>query len=164
MDKKKNKLLVLALSASLAATYLSYEHVYTPTYEVLTHDKAYASYSKGKVYIGNAKFLEKLTGVSDDDILVLDERDDDDPNFKIYNSCRITNKDERNEILEILCQYEKDYPSNWNRTIESLRLEWFAHNFFYFFDYQTHRTTDVDLNNGDEKIYDNSLLRRILKL
>ena len=94
----------------------------------------------------------------------MDERDDDDPNFKIYNSCRITNKDERNEILEILCQYEKDYPSNWNRTIESLRLEWFAHNFFYFFDYQTHRTTDVDLNNGDEKIYDNSLLRRILKL
>ena len=60
MDKKKKKLLVLALSASLAATYLSYDHVYTPTYEVLTHDKAYASYSKGKVYIGNAKFLESL--------------------------------------------------------------------------------------------------------
>ena len=164
MNKCQKKLIALAVSASLAAAYVSYDHVYTPTIEVLTDDKAYASYSKGKVYIGKAEFLESLTGLSDDDILVLDERDAPDPDFKIYNSCRVTSRDERNEILEILCQYERDFPSNWDRTIESLRLEWFAHNFSHFFDYQTHRTTDVDLNNADEEVYNNVLLRKILKL
>ena len=45
-----------------------------------------------------------------------------------------------------------------------MRVEWIMHNISYFFDYERHRTTDVDLDNNDEKVYNNTILRKILKL
>lgn len=165
MNKNQKKIVVLAVATSLAVASVSCEHIYAPNIELFNKDsKAYGKYSKGNVYIGSAEFLEGLTGLSDCDILVLDERDAEDPNFKIFNSCKITSREERNEILEILMKYEEEFPSNWDRTIESLRLEWFAHNFFHFFNYNLDSTTDVDLNNKDEEVYNKDILRRILRL
>ena len=84
--------------------------------------------------------------------------------MKIYSSYRIDDRDLRNEILEVLCRYEECYPSPWDRTIESMRLEWLMHNYSYFFNHETNRTEDVDLNNKEEEYYDNPILRRMFKV
>lgn len=165
MNKTKKKLIVLALGLSLVGSYLNYDQLQTPTCIFCEEDdKAFARYSKGKVYIGSKSFLASLDSVNENDILVEDNRNDDDPDMKIYNSCKVTDKWDRYEIINILCMYEKMNPSEWNRTPSSLKVEWFAHNFFYYLNYQTHRTTDVDLNNEDEDVYDHKLLQLLLKL
>ena len=82
----------------------------------------------------------------------------------ICNSCNIRDKDIRNEILEVLCCYEEMYPSRWDRTIESMRLEWFYHNVSYYLNYKVSHSSEVDLNNGDEERYDNKVLSRILRI
>ena len=45
-----------------------------------------------------------------------------------------------------------------------MRLEWYIHNLIHDFTPETDHSTDVDLNNSDEQIYDIKVLRRILKL
>ena len=42
-----------------------------------------------------------------------------------------------------------------------MRLEWLMHNLSFLFNYQQHRTEDVDLNNADEELYDNKLLQKV---
>lgn len=165
MNKTKKKLIVLALSASLALSFLTYDQLHTPTCILCEEDdKAFARYNKGKVYIGSKEFLASLDSVTIDDILVEDNRDAIDSNMKIYNSCKVDDNRDRNEIINILCMYESMYPSSWNRTPGSLKLEWYAHNFFYHLNYQVYRTTDVDFNNADEKIYNKKILQLLLKL
>lgn len=159
----KKMLLMGALLGIL--TYHGIDYQYHPNIEILDQDDdAFARYSKGKIFIGSQDYLDKLKNVGEYDVLVLDEREGEDPDFKIYNSYLITDKEVRNEILEVLCKYEECYPSDWDRTIESMRLEWLMHNFSYVFNYETNRTTDVDLNNKDEEVYQNPLLRKIFKL
>ena len=163
--KTKRKILAVASAVLIGVTYYNIDHVYHPTYEILQEQKAFASYSKGKIYIGDDDFLNSLTDLCEDDILVCDERFyEKDPNMKIYSSYRITDKNIINEILEVLCYYEECYPSPWERTIESMRLEWYVHNLSYIFDHRRDRVTDVDLNNKDEKKYNDEFLRKILKL
>ena len=162
--KKRNKIIALGALAALLA-YHGIDYQYTPNYEIYDeNDDAFGRYSKGKVYIGNTEYLESLKNINEDDILVLDHRYGENPFMKVYNSNIITDKEVRNEILEVLCEYEKCYPSPWDRTIESMRVEWLMHNVSYFFDYESHRTRDVDLDNNDEHNYDNILYRKILKL
>ena len=84
--------------------------------------------------------------------------------MKIITSYTITDKNIRNEILEVLCRYEELHPSPWDRSIESMRLEWLAHNISYLFHNQRHRTADVDLDNNDEKYYKKSIFNKILKI
>ena len=142
-----------------------YKHNYKPNYTILGDEyDAYARYSNGYVYIGDEDYLNSLENISPNDVLVLDERNLRDSNMAIYNSYVISNKDERNEILEILCEYEKEYPSNWDRSIESMRLEWFCHNICCYMNYKTDHTSEVDLNNNDEDTFNNKVLSRILKL
>ncbi len=168
--KKKNKKVTLLkrtfiVGALLALlTYHCIDYQYQPTYEILDEcDEAFARYSKGKIYIGSKKYLSNLKNVNEDDILVEDLRDTENPDFKIHNSYLITDRNIRNEILVVLCEYEKCYPSNWDRTIESMRLEWLAHNLSYIFNYEQHRTMDVDLDNNDEIYYNNKVLQKVLK-
>lgn len=160
--KKKNKRKLLILGSLVALlTYSLIEYKYNPNYEVLeTCDDAYIRYSNGKVFIGSEQYLRNLTDLQDGDILVEDLRDASDPNFRIYDSYKVKDKNDRDEILEILCRYEECHPSNWNRTIESMRLEWLMHNISYYFNYDTKRTTDVDLNNNDELLYNDDLIKK----
>lgn len=142
-----------------------YKHNYKPNYKILGKgEEAYASYSNGLVYIGDKEFLDNLHDLNENDVLVLDHRYGDDPNMEIYNSYIFNDKDIRNEILEIICCYEKEYPSEWDRSIESMRLEWFCHNISWYFNYKTDHTSEVDLDNDDEVKYDQKILSRILKL
>ena len=168
MDKKQLKRKLLAISASLVilASYYNVDHVYNPTYEIMDENSngPFACYSCGNIYIGSRSYLNSLSNINENDILVEDQRFTEDPNMKIYSSYRIHDKDIRNEILEVLCLYEECYPSPWDRSIESMRLEWFMHNLSYEFNNQTHRTQDVDLDNAEEEYYDNPVLRKIFKV
>lgn len=110
-------------------------------------------YNSGTIYIGDEKYLETIKEIGIYDVLVLDNRNMDDPNFRIYDSYRIIDPDIREEIIEGLLLYEKEYPSKWNRTKNSLIREWAAHNLMYRLGYKQGRTTDVDLNNKDEETY-----------
>jgi hypothetical protein len=82
----------------------------------------------------------------------------------IRNSYNINDKDIRNDILEVLCIYEEMYPSNWDRSIESMRFEWFCHNAAYYVNYKVDDAYEVDLNNNDESKYDSKVLRRIFRI
>jgi len=165
-NKKKwrRRMLIAGMTIALL-TYGGYEHFYVPQYEIMDESsQAFATYSQGRIFIGNIRFLASIKDLQKGDILVLDQRHNDDPNMKIISSYEINDKDIRNEILEVLCRYEEKYPSEWDRTIESMRLEWLMHNLSYDFNNQQHRTKDVDLNNDDEDYYDNCLLNLIFKI
>jgi hypothetical protein len=93
------------------------------------------------------------------------ENDNDhlDPNASILSSYRITDKDERNEILNVLKLYGQINDTRWNRSIDSMRVEWTVHNFFYELNYERDRTQNVDLDNSEEKLYNNYVLKRLIK-
>lgn len=167
MDKKNKKKLLCATAACLVLGAYAYtrKNKYNPSYTILNYENGpFACYSNGYVYIGDKEYLNNLENISSNDVLVLDDRLDKDPNMEIYNSYLITDKNKRNEILEIICCYEEMYPSSWDRSIESMRLEWYCHNAGYYLNYRQDEAEEVDLNNGDEKKYNHEILRRILRL
>ena len=154
-------------SSFILYTYLNTDHVYKPNYTITEDEEYFAKYSKGKVYIGRIDYIESLKGkVNTDDILVIDTRNTkNDPNMQIISSYEISNKDTRNEILEILLKYEELNPSPWDRTIESMRLEWFVHNLSHSFNYKKDHSDDVDLDNDDQEKYENvKVLNKLLHL
>jgi hypothetical protein len=164
MNNKKKKIIVTSIAAALILSY-PYKHKYKKNYNILDEDGgAFASYSDGLIYIGNRDYLLSLDNINEGDILVEDQRYFEDPNMVIYNSCDIVDKDIRNDILEVLCEYEERYPTDWDRSIESMRLEWLCHNMAYCFNYRTDDSCEVDLNNSDEEKYDKKVLSRILRL
>lgn len=164
MTNKKKKILATSIAAALILAY-PYKHKYKKNYTILDdNDGAFASYSNGLIYIGSRDYLLSLDNLNEGDILIEDQRYFEDPNMVIYNSCDITDKDIRNDILEVICEYEMRYPTNWDRTIESMRFEWLCHNMAYYFDYRVDDTSEVDLNNDDEEKYDQKVLSRIFRI
>ena len=158
MDYLKNKKfqkLFLIYSITFLTSFYYYENYLNKenVCNEINNDNAYSTYSKGSIYIGDKEFLDNLDNINEFDILVEDQRDSDNPTMQIKNSYLITDSNTRKEILEILCDYEKKYPSDWNRTIETMDLEWEAHNILYYLNYKKDHTTDVDLDNNDEKKY-----------
>jgi hypothetical protein len=115
--------------------------------------KGKIEYSKGVIYIGSHDYLDSIENINSSDLLAYDGREDNDPNIRLYDSFKIRNYDTREEIIEGLLYYEELYPTDWNRTKNSLSREWTAHNFAHIFGFKHHRTTDVDLNNADEMVY-----------
>ena len=124
----------------------------------------FAEYSDGYIYIGDENYINSLENTNSCDILVIDERDKLDPNMVICDSCVIKDKDTRNDILEVLCCYEEMYPSNWDRSVESMRFEWFCHNAAYYVNYKVDDSSEVDLNNNDEDKYNNKVLSRVFRI
>ena len=161
---RRKKFLLIYLAVSLLAIQ-SYDAKETYSYEILDEEEAYASYSKGLIYIGDKEYLDSLENINEYDILVEDNRDSKtNPDMIIHSSYKIYSHKLRTEILNVLCEYEKQNPSEWNRSLSSMELEWFAHNMCYIFDFKRDHTTDVDLDNNDEKKYDNKVLNKILGL
>ena len=68
-------------------------------------------------------------------------KDSKDSEFKIYDSYKIRDKESRNEIIEVLMHYEKENPSKWCRTKESMRLEWYIHNILHDLNSHTYKST-----------------------
>ena len=159
-QKFKRKLAAVSLFIALATPFCL-KPQYHANYQLLPNEDAFAECSCGKIYIGDIHFLESIP-LGDNMILVEDERHSKkDPNMKIYYSCGICTPKDRNDVIEVLQEYERQDPSDWDRTTESMRLEWLMHNLSYRFDYQPGRTESVDLNNKDEGKYDNKILQRI---
>ena len=144
---------ILMIATSLTLFQVIRDKTMNINYEFVD-EETFAEYSDGLIYIGDLDYIEEVKKFcKDDDILVLDRRYGNDPDIKICNSYKITNKSKQLEILKTICEYENKYPSDWNRTISSMQLEWNIHNVLYYLDYKRYHTTDVDFNNNDEKIY-----------
>ncbi len=126
--------------------------VYNPTYEYSSADE-FAYFKGGRIYICSSEVIEEIRDDSTSDIYIIDQRDGRDPNIRICNSYEITNPFDMHKIIDVLIEYERQFPSPWNRTAISMRREWIAHNVGYYLDVETHRTAEVDLNNEDEEKY-----------
>ncbi len=160
--KLKKACFVLGFSFVLCS-YLKHDYVYKPIYTIIEDEAYFATYSLGKIYIGNRKYINHLKGpFSKNDVFVIDERTEgDNPNMQIISSYSITDRNTRNEIIDIMQEYNIRYPSEWKRTTESLRLEWFVHNFLYGFDYKLDHTTDVDFDNNDEDKFNKPFINHL---
>ena len=158
-------LIIGILSALLSKTIVEAtpNYVYTPDIQTIDNSNCFAYYSLGKVFIGDEEYLSSLKNIDENDILILDNRNYPEPNIKVYSSYKISDRAVRDEILEIICKYEEIYPSDWDRSIESMRLEWFIHNIFYDCNILKDRCADVDFNNNSEIIYNNIVISKILK-
>lgn len=165
LDKKLKYTLAIGASCILLTPlpFLGKEYDYKePDYQLLDEgDQAFASLPTGKIYIGT---LEELEGkdYNENDILVVDERLINN-NMKIISSHRIDDKDIQNSILYVIDEYEKEHPTTWDRSIESMRIEWHAHNFFYKLNFKKSNTADVDFENNEEKFYNNEIIKRVFK-
>ena len=158
----KRKLLILMSACLLLASCKNVKKEEDKTYEAFPKtDEAYASYSLGNIYIGSKSYLDGLTHLTEHDILVEDQRSSKNPNMRIYDSYTISDSAVRKEILEAILEYEKEHPSDWERSIGSMELEWYFHNISYNFSIQTQRSKDVDLDNDAESKY-GSVLQKTL--
>lgn len=163
--KYKNIIILGLILMTLLNNHYHDEDSNSFDYEIVSNADFFATYSKGKIYIGDMETMLSLENVQDEDIIVIDNRSDlENPSFKILNSAFITDNKTKNEVLEVISEYEELYPSNWNRSVESMRIEWFVHNLSYYFNFKQNKTKDVDLDNKDGKIYENKIIKKILKL
>ncbi len=171
MDRKHKIKEIIFLYITLVFTvYLFNDHNYDNNKYVIyeENDDAFGAYKGGKIYIGDRDYIISIKDkVKEGDILIEQGyRVDDgynDPNYKIYSSYLIKDKDDRNAILNVLQVYNMKYPWEFNRSLDSMRVEWSVHNYLYEMGYERNRTQDVDLNNDDEKIYSNPILKRLIK-
>lgn len=154
MTKKRKRILTIAVSLFLLSS-LSRDQKVEPFYELLDDSsKAFARYSRGLVYIGTQELLDTINPCPSD-VLVLDARDEKDPDMKVFSSHLVDDENDIESIVQILLKYEEIYNSSWERTKNAMILEWRFHNFLHQFNYELSRTTDVDFNNTDEEQYKN---------
>ena len=73
------------------------------------------------------------------------------PNMQIYNSYMITDTSQQKEILQVLYRYDKTNPSRhaWGRTIDSMMIEWDAHNDIHSIT-KHERVAHTDFDKNDE--------------
>lgn len=137
----------------------------------VNYNEEYDKYSDGCFACINDKnifIVEDKDGAYDDNnIYVIDSRYDNDPNMIVYNSYKIKSLDEIKEILKILKEYERQYPSEWERSILSMEYEWIVHNLAYYLNIYPDSSKDVDLNNADEGVlipkFEDKIKEKILR-
>ncbi len=155
MNNKKKKLLLM--ESLLLLTICSAK---SESKECEINDsRAYATYQDGNIYIGDQDFLDTIYP-HNGDILVLDARDEGDPDFKIFDSYLVADRKKQRAILEVLRDYENGNPSSWDRSVESMETEWFFHNICYFLNIHVPRSRSIDLNNSDEELYSKKYKRK----
>ncbi len=113
----------------------------------------------GKVYIlklplslpveEREKIADSQT-VEDREYIVLDMRGLPDPDMEIRDSYRCMSVTERGCVIDILLEYEKKSPTEWERSKISMENEWNLHNLAYVAGYKVERSKHVNLNNADE--------------
>ena len=164
--KKFNRVLVATAFSIFSVSILKSDYVYQPQYEILNEvdNDAFASYENGLIYIGDSSFINSLDHVNENDILVVDNRNTDKSSIQVVSSYEITDKDIRNDIICVIDEYLKLYPSDFDRSIESMRLEWLVHNILYGVNYEVDRTRDVDFETNEEDLYSNYVLTKLLNL
>lgn len=119
-----------------------------------------------ELFFGNRKEVIEEYNRDDSSYLayIVDERSSVDPNIKVYKSCLINDRETIKYIINELLEYEKNNPSDWDRSFDSMYKEWIIHNICYDFFIKRFNTESVDLNNDDEIDYlENNFLSLILK-
>lgn len=151
----KRSLLAITSSFVIVSLASTVEEI-PANYEIISDEEnaAFAKYRNGFIYIGDEQTIREISQYANEfDILVIDERSTVDPNMIIIDSYRIKNKQDKCDIISCLLEYEKMYPSAWDRSFETMCLEWDIHNILYTIEYEQDRTKSVDLNNDDEYTY-----------
>ena len=161
LDQKKKAFLLLATYFIILLTPKLKKKQNNVTYNSnyqINEDNQFATYNNYNIYIYNEEHINKMNDDNDpNNIYIIDHRYEENPNIRIYNSYRIHDRNEMFEILKILLEYENRYPTNWNRTIDTMENEWIAHNIGYLLGIETIRTKEVDFDNDDEENYQNLL-------
>ncbi len=120
-----------------------------------TDNNEFATYNNYHIYIDDKESIELIMDDSKNNIYVIDGRSGNNPNMAICNSFQIKDPKLMQEILKILLEYEKQFPSAWNRTLSSMEKEWFIHNICHSLGLEIGRTSEVDLDNLDEENFQN---------
>lgn len=166
LNRSKKALLILSTYFTILLTMKlsekDYDVEYNDNYEIGCDD-IYATCNDKKIYIGDESYIESIRDICSNNIYIIDSRDANEPDMKICSSYSIINNKEKSEILDLLLKYESDYPSDWNRTKESMYNEWIIHNICYFISIKRERTETVDLDNKDENKFNSKVLYKILK-
>lgn len=113
-------------------------------------------------YLNDKKIIfinDEFYYIDDDNVYVVDLRYVTDSDIKICSSYKIISIEDIRNILNILQEYEKRYPSRWNRSNSSMEYEWIVHNLAYYLGIFPSKSMDVDLDNDDE----GKLIPKILK-
>ena len=113
----------------------------------------YAKLDDKDIYIVGKDYAEENVNDNTSNIYIIDDRFDKDPDISICNSYKYKSIEDIDTILNMLLEYEKNNPTEWNRSFKSMKDEWLMHNFCYYMHLQKDRTKQVDFNNGDEEIY-----------
>ena len=147
--------LTILLSPKVKGSEKNIDIIYESNYE-------YINYEDKRIVIINRGNLNYLFDKKENDVYILDCRCDGNSNFEIIDSYKITDKVEMENILNILLTYEKENPSSWNRSKESMLNEWMIHNICYYLGYDINSTEHVDFDNEDEDKYSSKELSRLL--
>ncbi|MBQ4154208.1 MAG: RHS repeat protein [Clostridia bacterium] len=117
--------------------------------------KPIGSYSKGNVYLVENE--DDVCSNFPGDIVVLDQRGPDkNDGVEIRYSFLVSDKNHQREILTLLYEFEEDNPTGWIRTVDSMMIEWDAHNDSYSilsftpFTETRNRAAHVFFNNCEE--------------
>ena len=172
-DKKKKLLRKKALTLALMYMFFcmsshinaSIEKERNFAYELCdsssrSNDKPFATYKNYNIYIGCEADVSRYTS-DPNNICIIDGRCNKNPNMKIIDSHRITSTEDMFNILAVLQEYEKIYPTRWNRSLEGLQIEWVAHNISFQYGILPVRSGSVDLDNLDGFLYEDAGIKLI---
>lgn len=168
LDSNKKAFIVLTACIIILSTMRFKMHQYTPdvtinkNYEIGS-EEYFGTYRKGKIYIGSREFIDRIFDESTDDAYIVDSRDGSNPTMTIVNSYEFRDKSEMKDILAAIQKYEKMYPTDWDRTSDSMMNEWRVHNILYDLSFERGHTKEVDLDNMDEDMYDSIVLKKIFR-
>ncbi len=104
----------------------------------------------GNMYIVQKSLNREPLSITDNDYVVLDGRANGDPEFEVIDSYRADNSVLIRRLCSILLEHEELYPTDWERTLDSMVGEWQIHNAAYAMNYRVDKSKNVNLNNGDE--------------
>ncbi len=92
--------------------------------------------------------------IEEDAIIIIDLRDSVD-DIKIVSSYKIDDSEIQEQIIELILEYNRLYPSTtpWIRSKESLQNEWLIHNLAYQMNFNVSSSRDVDFCSDEEKVY-----------
>lgn len=159
---KKNKKNILIYLSILLVVLSFYNKSKKGVSNKSSHE--YLTCSKRNVYICNSldEAKELSLNCNEQDVLIVDQTSNKDPNVKILSSYKITDREDMIDILNTIKEYFSNNENSWDRSIYSMENEWIIHNICSNMSFLNARTDDVDLNNRDEKLYNSKIIGRII--
>ena len=115
----------------------------------------------GNVYVIQSSQLDEMNKAKKtNDVVIIDYRTSSIPTMQVRNSYAISDSNQQKQICQIMIDYNTDNPVEpaWNRTVDSMLIEWRAHNDGYaarfvigfFKDNAAERLRHVDFDNQAE--------------